>query len=65
MYNIFEKKQETVMSLLSSIILPALEEALANEEPVIAAFVVKQAAALAAEIATWAESKLPVAAKNG
>lgn len=47
------------MSLLSSIILPKLEQELLAQEPAIAEFLVKQVHTLATEVITWAESKMP------
>jgi len=46
------------MSLLSSIILPKLEEELIQQEPAIAAFLVKQIHTLATEVISWAEKKM-------
>jgi len=47
------------MSLLSSILIPKLEEELIAQEPVIAQFLIKQAHDLASEVIDWAESKFP------
>lgn len=46
------------MSLLSAIIIPKLEEELAEQEPAIAAFMVKQAHGLAMDVIAWAEKKM-------
>ncbi len=48
------------MSLLSSIILPALEKELIASEPVIAEFALKQLHKIGQQLMTYAESKIGV-----
>ena len=46
------------MSLLSHLILPAIEQELANHSPEIQAFIVTELHALATDVIVWAQDKM-------